>query len=360
VKKGRKIDLEQTVLLVSSKANFKTNLRKKRKASTAPKSSIVKKPAGTDQATCESTQLAVPYRLAINSSYLLEALGQWVGPELSETRNVLVRPFKYLVFYEQEIRQFGSDLELVYEQAEAEAKQGHEMPNGDLVSSQETEREAADRAKRERDEFRCLIEFMDRDMADIFDIKRQIIDKTLTEIAFEHLWQLFRPKHIAYLFKAPDDARRCQAYQILHVAGGRVCFDTGKKCSFDAVRGRNWESGSETEERCRDIIRSSDHDITSFLIDCFYIDVDGHRVGPRPKRLIIQRYTGTRPIKLLPLYPAFLHPNMQEIQEKLLARGRRFAELAMGAHKRYDGDTLREANLTSRSYRNYVIDSAEV
>lgn len=367
VKRGRKIDLEQSVLLVSSKANFKTNLRKRRKVNTAPKQSIAeKKPAGADHATDGSMQLDVPYRLAINSRYLLEALGQWIGPELSETRNVLVRPFKYLVFHEQEIRQYRSDLELTYEQADAEAhaeaesEQVRAMTNGDLDSGQETTKEAADRAQRERDEFQCLIEFMDRDMADIFDIKRQIIDKTLTEIAFEHLWQLFRPKHIGYQFKAQDDGSQCQAYQILHVAGSRVCFDTGKKCSFDPVRDRNWESESETEERCRDIVRSSDHEITSFLIDCFYVDFDGRRAGPRSKRFVVQRYNGTRPIKLLPLYPAFLHPKHQQIQQKLLARGRLFPEVAMGAHKRYDGDTFREANQTSRSYNNFVIDQAEV
>ncbi|KAM7222208.1 hypothetical protein V8F06_002480 [Rhypophila decipiens] len=365
VKNGLKIDRAQSTLLVSSKSSFKTDLRKRRKLGTAQKSGTGdNKTTGADQATNKSAQLDVPYRLAINSTYLLKALGQWIGPELSETRNVLVRPFKYLVFYEQEIRQFCSDLELIYDQAEEEAaadgKAGDEMPTGDPVSGQDTKRDAADRAKRERDEFRCVIEFMDRDMADIFDIKRQVTDKTLTEIAFEHLWQLFRPKNIVYIFKTPDDAHRCQAYQILHVAGGRVCFDTGKKCNFNAVSDRNWESASETEERCRNIIKSTDHEITSFLIDCFYLDSDGRRVGPRPKRFIVQRYNGMRPIKLLPLYPAFLHPNHQHIQETLLARGRLFPELAMVSHRRYDGPTFREANQTSRAYHNFVINQAEV
>ncbi|KAK4208818.1 hypothetical protein QBC37DRAFT_443694 [Rhypophila decipiens] len=344
VKNGLKIDRAQSVLLVSSKSSFKTDLRKRRKLSTAQKLGTGdNKTTGADQATNRSAQLDVPYRLAINSTYLLEALGHWIGPELSETRNVLVRPFKYLVFYEQEIRQFCSDLELVYDQAEeeaaAEGKVGDEMPTGDPASGQDTKRDAADRAKRERDEFRCVIEFMDRDMADIFDIKRQITDKTLTEIAFEHLWQLFRPKDIVYLFKPPEDASRCQAYQILHVAGGRVCFDT---------------------DRCRNIVRSSDHEITSFLIDCFHIDSDGRRVGPRPKGLVVQRYNGTRPLKLLPMYPAFLHPNHQQIQEMMLARGALFAELAMGSHRRYDGPTFREANQTSKKLNNFVIDQAEV
>ncbi|KAK3367802.1 hypothetical protein B0H63DRAFT_442499 [Podospora didyma] len=370
VKKGRNIDPEQSVLLVSSKANVKTNLRKGRKTTKHPKPyTPEKKPVGINEAADGSERLDVPYRLAINSNYLLEALGQWIGPELCVRENVLVRPFKYLVVHEQEIRQSCNDLESLYEQAEAEAeaqaeagaKQEHETTKKDLKNEKETAREAADRARRERDEFRCLIEFMDRDMADIFDIKRQIIDKTLTEIAFEHLWQLFRPGHLAYRFNAPDDGSRCQAYRILHVTGGRVCFDTGNKSSFDPVGDRKWEFDSETEEACRDTV-SSDHDITSFLIDCFYIDFDGRRVGPRPKRLAIERYSGTRPIKLLPIYPAFLHPDDEQIQAKLITRGKPFLELALGSHKRYDGNTFRETHKTSGYYNgnSFVIERAEV
>jgi len=359
VKKERKIDPGQSVLIVSSKANFRANLRKRRK--TTPKPSLPEKLPNDDHSVAdESKRLDVPYRLAVNSRYLLDTLGQWVGPELSETRNVLVRPFKYLVFYEQEIRQFYQDLEAQVD-AETDAEQGNGVAHAteDLDSGQETAKQAASRAKRERDEFRCVIEFMDRDMADIFDIKRQIIDKTLNEIAFEHLWQLFRPGQAAYQFPAQDHGGRCQAFRILHVTGGRACFDFGKQ-SFDPVRARDFNGESETEERCREIVRSSDNEITAFIIDCFSIDFDGHRVGPKPKRFAIQRYQGTRPIKILALYPAVLHPDDQQIQKQLQTRGRRFSELAPGVHKRYDGHTLRESNHVPSSYKNYLIDQAEV
>ncbi|RYP83728.1 hypothetical protein DL769_001302 [Monosporascus sp. CRB-8-3] len=347
VKKERKVDPHQSVLLVSSKANVKTNLRRKRPS--ALKASATEKKT-TDPVTKESGQLDVPYRLTINSPYLLDAIGQCTGANITETRNVLVRPFKYLVWYEAEIRQFLKDLGLAYEEAEAEAQADLEhdsqkirlkddktgatiTDDGESDKETETAREAADRAKRERDEFRCLSEFMDQDMADIFGIKHQISDKTLKSLAFEHLWLLFRPGNIAYHSNTQDDGSRCQAYRILHVTGGRVCFDSGKKSFFNPVRDREWESESETDERCRDIIRSSDHEITSFVIDCFYIDFDGLRMGPRPKRFVIPRYKGTRPINSLPLYPSFLHPDNQRIQETLLARGKQFVELATGTHK---------------------------
>lgn len=106
VKRERKIDPTRSVLLVSSKANFRTNLRKRSK--TAPDPNTPAKTPKTDATAAVNAaidavkrlRLNVPYRLAINSRYLLSVLGQWVGPELSESNNVLVRPFKYLIFYE--------------------------------------------------------------------------------------------------------------------------------------------------------------------------------------------------------------------------------------------------------------------
>lgn len=374
VKKERKINPHQSVLLVSSKANVKTDLRKKRR-STLKASATGNGTA--DPATERSRPLDVPYRLAVNSPYLLHAIGKCTGTNITETRNVLIRPFKYLVWYEAEIRQFCKDLELDYEQAEAEAQADLEHSSQNLglkaaniaaaikddeKSDKETEtlRQAADRAKQERDEFRCLLEFMDRDMADIFDIKHQISDKTLKELAYEHLWQLFRPGDIVHHPNAQDEGSRYQAYRIIHVTGGRVCFDTGKKSSFNAVRDRNWESESETEERCREAVSTSDHEMTSFIIDCFYIEFDGHRIGPRPKRFVVPRYKGTLPISSLPLYPSFLHPDNQRIQETLIARGKQFVELEAGIHKKYEGITIRESNQTTRNWNNYVIGDAEV
>ncbi|KAK4204943.1 hypothetical protein QBC40DRAFT_75026 [Triangularia verruculosa] len=366
VKKGRRINLGQSVLLVSSVANASTNMRKKKLAST------LRKAGARSQAVEEPGSLDIPYRLAINSRYLLSAIGECIGEQITEAQNVIVRPFKHLVTYEAEIRQFFSDLESTYEQAEADLE-AHVASKNDMAPDTQSHdakeknlREVADRAKRERDELRCLLEFMDRDMADIFDVKRQISEKTLKEISFEHLWQLFWPGQIIYQFKTQDDASRCQAYQILHVTGGRVAFDFGFKAIFDPVAARKWDGDSETEERNREMVTSTKDENTSFIIDCFCIDFDGVRIGPKSKRFVMPRYAGTRPLELLSLYPAFLHPNNHQIQESLLARGRKFTELAMGTHKRYDGQTIRESNYTHPGvhirggYRNYVIPDAEL
>jgi hypothetical protein len=375
IKKDRKIDPEQSVLLVSSKANAKPYVRKKPRSD--PEASATEDNIA-DPVTKESRELGVPYRLAINSHYLLGAVAQCTGAEITEACNVFIRPFKYLVWYEAEIRQFFTDLELAYDQARRKARteREHDSLEGgfrdeksavavsdDKESVQKTETAAsvADRAKRERDEFGCLLEFMDRDMAEIFEIKRQISDKSLKEVAFEHLWLLFRPGNITYRANVEGDANRRQAYRILHVIGGRVSLDTGKKFFDHAIMGREWDFDSESEERMFDTVKSSDREITSLIIDCCFIDCDGLRIGPRPKRFSIQRYNGTRPVTSLPLYPCFLHPDNAGISKTLIARGRQFIELAAGVHKKYEGRTIRVSNQTTRHTENsFVIPEAEV
>ncbi len=213
------------------------------------------------------------------------------------------------------------------------------------------------RTRREMGELRCLVEFMDRDMQDIFEVKRQILNHTLKDISFEHLWQLYKPGDVVYRSSSQENSNRYQAYRILHITGGRVCFDAGKKSALNPIRDRNWDSDSDNEERCRDVVRSSDAKMTGFLINCFYLDFDGIRIGPKPVRFAIRRYKGTRSVFSFTLHPGFLSLEHQ-VQEKLIQRGARFMEIAIGTHKKYSGATIREANETVKHYLNFVINES--
>lgn len=390
VKTEAKIDPKLSVLLVSSKVNFRTGPRH----STSRMQTVTRAPTIED---VTSPNLAVrnslepPYRLAINSAYLLNVLGQCVGTTFSAENNVLVRPFKYLVAYEVEIREFLKELEAVCEQAEIDLENstnGEEtkteaanIPTTSSLAKEEVTSGAdtkdpttnsknpesnpletkARQAKRNRDELRCLVEFMDKDMRDIFDIKNEISDKTIKEIAFEHLWQLFKPGNVVYSSSQLEHHSRCQAYKVLQVTGGRVCFDSGKKSSFSAVTDRNWDSESENDEKSRNSIKSAGSELTAFIIDCYYLDFDGYRVGARAKRFIILPYNGKKPILSFPVHPAEFNPMHEEIHKSLVTRGMKFTSLVLGAHKKYVGTTLREANQTMETgYVNFVIPEAEV
>ena len=334
----------------------------------------------------EVTSLDIAYRLAINSRILLDVLGDCAGKDFPEDRNVWLRPFKYLVAYETEVRQALQDAEATVKLVEAESEMPgqsatYEDQNAMSISSttpmQEKSKEYtnvsnsmphtsaidASLAKAERDQLRCLVSFMDSDMQDIFDIKRQVANQTLKEIGFEHLWLLYRPGDLVYTMKSIEDSGTYQAFRVLHVTGGRPILDTLNNCGFNAIHDRSWEEESDTEERARDTVRGSPSDMTPLIIDCFFIEFDGNRLGPKCRRFVVPKFTGKRKLDALEVCPSFFHPQHENIRRDMVRRGRRFTQLAIGTHKRYSGTTLRESRELWDShtyYWNYVIHDEEV
>ncbi|EPE26297.1 P-loop containing nucleoside triphosphate hydrolase [Glarea lozoyensis ATCC 20868] len=378
VKTEGKLDPKLSVLIVSSKRTVKIARRRKDNDQKMGES------AAQDIRSAEFSPVETPYRLAINSTYLLKVLGQCTDTNFPTEQNVLVRPFKHLVAYESEIRESLKEVETICDQAEARLNQhvgnstsGRNVENAPMTANvpageeltdanakdENTLEEKAREARRNRDELRCLVEFMDKDMSDIFDIKLAASTHTLEEVAFEHLWQVYKPGIVIYGSNQRGDPNRCQAYHVLHVTGGRVCFDNGIKSSFHAVNNRQWESESEGDEQCCDTVKSTVLDRTTFIIDCYLLDFDGYRIGPKPKRFAILPYTGKRSVLSFAVYPSEYDPKNEDIRKKLIERGNRFTSLVLGAHKKYSGMTLREANQVTKSINrlaNYVIADVEV
>ena len=320
----------------------------------------------------------IAYRVAINSRILLNLLGACTGMDFPEDRNVWLRPFKYLVAYETEIKQALRDAEVRHDQLKAESgssdradtiqahdesgilatKPMHERGQVDVDSTIE-----ASRVEAERDQLRCLVDFMDSDMEDIFDVKRQVDNRTLEDITFENLWLLYTPGDLIYRNETPEGRSTYQAYRVLHVTGGRPVLDTLNESRFNTIQGREWEEESETEEKARDTIRGSSSSITPLVIDCFSVDFDGFRIGPKSRRFVIPAFTGKRRVDTLEVYPAFSLYDHEELREELVERGRRFTQIANGIHKKYSGTTLREGRELwemSLSYWNYTIHAEEV
>ncbi|KAL4756180.1 ATP-binding protein [Aspergillus foveolatus] len=350
VKKLRSIDPEQSILLTSSKGSSSLVLRQARRNS---QSTTNLQALEQDAETSKQDRQYAPYRLAINSKYLLNILESCTETLFTEEQNVLVRPFKYLVEFESDIKDLLESTESLCKQAE------DEMSRPAKQEDIEHTRAMAAQLRRERDELRCLVEFMDHDMRDIFEIKRAIQANTLREIAFEHLWQLYKPGDVIYRTVQDDDSRR-QAFRVLHVTGGRVCFDTKKLSYFDPVNYRVWDSESEDERRCRDAVRRSSAQMTNFIIDCFYLESDGVRLAPRPKRFAITPYSGKRPIASLPLRPLQFDPQKEVLEKQLVARGARFMEVAQGKHMEYHGNTIEESKNSPFKHRNHRIEAFEV
>ena len=374
VKSERTVNHKLPTLIASSKGHGKTGRR-----ITKPRHKRHGDIPGGDSAKSnQESSFDVAYRLAINSRILLNLLGGLTGTDFPEDRNVWLRPFKYLVAYEMEIKQALQEAETTLDQLELGPRlfdQSYATPNHDAVPKQGKREASADvvsyaqsvnaidasRTRAERDQLRCLVDFMSSDMQDIFDVKCQVSNQTLEEVAFEYLWLLYKPGDLVYTMENIEDHGTYQAYRVLHVTGGRPILDSLNISRFDAIDDRSWEYESEPEEKARDTIRGSPSNSTPFIVDCFSIDFDGHRLGPTSRRFVIPRFTGKWRVNAFEICPTFSLPQHEHIYQKLVERGRRFTQLANCTHKKYSGTTLRESReLWEASYLNYTIHDEEV
>ena len=358
VKRGRALDPKLPTLIVSSKGYGRVGRRTK--GAKTPSSDISNE---------NEPLFDIAYRIAINSRILLNLLGECTGMDFPEDRNVWLRPFKCLVAYETEIRQALWEAEINVDQSDARSGSSNMAVNiqtQNEISTQRGEVDAvsaidASPAKAERDQLRCLVDFMNTDMQDIFDVKRQVANGTLKEVAFEHLWLLYAPGDLFYTKEHPEERNTYQAYRVLHVTGGRPILDTFNECRFNTIKDRDWEDESESEERARDSIRGSSSFITPLIIDCFSIDFDGSRMGPRSRRFVVPTFTGKRKVDTLEACPSFCLSRTEKLREELVERGRKFTQLANGTHKKYSGTTLKETReLLGEIYWNYTIHAEEV
>lgn len=329
VKKERVIQPKLPTLIASSKGHGKVGRRSNGRKSLRHED----KPASDAPNQSEEPLFNVAYRLAINSRILLNILGDCTGMDFPEDQNVWLRPFKYLVAFETEIKQALQDAEVTLNQVEAspgssnqtetiQPRNGVTSPGAKPLQGEGSSVEDAEtashisatdesRVKAERDQLRCLVDFMDTDMQDIFDVKDKVDNQTLKEVAFEHLWLLYRPGDVVYTRKSPEEISTYQAHRVLHVTGGRTILDTVNASGFNEIHDRSWEEESDGEEKARDAIRASPSNVTPFIIDCFSVDFDGNRLGPKSKRFVIPTYIGKRKVDTLEVFPSFVIRNTQ-------------------------------------------------
>ena len=357
VKSDLGIDPTLDILLVSSRGHRRTRTQA----------------SGTSRQKSSAIPQDFPQRLALNSHALLETLERCTGISYPSDRNVWLRPFKPLVIFRDEIRQA---------QQEAEDQAADPLSKEDNVSddrdankdrtdsdipkvtedvSRDNGGNAASTLARSKEELRCLLDFMDTDMPDIFEVQHQVNSGAIKEIAFEYLWLLYKPGDLVFSAASTNDDTLCQAYRVLHVTGARHIIHTKRDRYSETVRGPDWEYDAEGEDYGTDKARNSTQ-MSPLILDLFSIDCNGYRYGPKAKRVVISEYKDERPITSLGVYPASFHPEYEKLYDALIARGKRFVQLANGSHRQYAGMTLRESRQypVDMSYRNYILHDEEV
>ena len=295
-----------------------------------------------------------PERIRINSRLLVQVLEKitkegWV---LSRSGNryvlddqVILRPFKLFVTFEQEIRDEIDRLEKIHMRDGSESKPTvsqtatHETqypsssrPSRDIT--QRTSIEASVGAENEEinplesrrclEELLVLRELLDKDLKPTFDLHRQIKDGSARNIAFQDLWHLFA---IGSEVVSNSAIGQNQTYRILDVAGGRPFL-----CS-------RFEAGMEAVDSL-----SSGRDVPKFQILGYFYDFDGTEFGACSQVHTIKSYDGNKAITSLPCFPVIYSKHVHGLNPRdfFIERGKRFLELTRKTgvvHKRYNGLT---------------------
>ena len=171
---------------------------------------------------------------------------------------------------------------------------------------------------------RCLTEFVDEELGDLVQLKQQIANCSLDQIAFEDLWHLFKPGDLVYSTEQGKE-RLCKLY---FITGGH----TRKTKRIDDLA--HFPSVGFISETC-----------SPLKLFVYTVDFNGKMAGPIQDSIRIPHYPGKKKITELPAFPLQFHPD-QGILGYFENRGREF--MSSTGHRYYEG-LARVVSQTPRS-----------
>ena len=297
----------------------------------------------------------IPERIRINSRHILEILEALSGGNHFKAyvgSHVMVRPFRFLGYYETAIREKLLQLQTRFKQPTEVLQGGNfhvptrdtEGRNGgssntqtatkahlgiDAVSSDkqsssvnddysDSEAEVGEPENPYTDSYeasrhlQCLVDFIE---ATINKRATFLASEGCTQVTLADIWYLFKPGD-----EVVDQSRR-QAYKVFAVSN---VSQKDPSLSGDIGRPRN------------------DADATAFTVHCVYIDFDGSLLGPVTKTFEIAGFEGEKAVTSLQVYPLrFTKNGLGSImRNKFIAQAKTFLDVAAIRHMHYNGFTL--------------------
>ncbi|KAI8630080.1 hypothetical protein F5Y19DRAFT_431078 [Xylariaceae sp. FL1651] len=285
-----------------------------------------KRLSGPDCGPSTQDRSGEPYRVRIRSRLLLRALKEITGINLvvgpHEHRLLMLRPFKFLVHFEEKIKNFISEAEnkeLIDENTSMNEERATVKQSPIPRTAGPVTETQSPQALKELKVVRTLIDTRLRDSTEL----QRGIGPAIRKITFNELWYIFKP---GYEIRTPGQSR-VQVYRIAKVTGGRDTIAFGKAPENHASKKLKDDGFSEG----------------AFVIECFYIHFDGSRFGPVNTTFQIRKFADARDINTLPVVPFQCCAAKDETRKRLMARGKKFTELSgpgTSAHRKYKGLTL--------------------
>lgn len=247
----------------------------------------------TDNGAKSITESAeLPERIRINSESIIQFLSKLRPQSQSKCSPIIMfRPYKTLIFFDQEIRRSAMELE-------GETKS---TPRREPGSTSPSDSEAAV----QRSQLSCLIQFMDTHLSARMTFLQS---PECNSIFFSDLWLLYQPGDPVV------NRDLVQAYQVMRVETKRKMVESDGKIIVE-------------EE--------------SIAIHCVHIDFDGKWLGPVPKKFVIKKWGQLQRVgslKLIPLKRA--EAQNENLTQDLIRRGHTFVQVAHISPMNYNGYTL--------------------
>lgn len=315
-------------------------------------------------------------RIRINSPALMAILSDISLETWSMKSIVILTPYKLLVLYDSEIREFFTRLESKFssttsfssssrdhhgalsevnavlsdpsnvhnENSRKETMEGAEKTidksqdvdvstDGKSTPTNVSYQEATEDLVGSREAFedlKCLIKFMDRHLTPVI---KQFRECTRKDIQFHELWYLFKIGDIVYAPKIGDqmgsntertplDSTSQERYQttfrVYSKRGGRPILSS--------------QNATKNQPQLKDRVRQ-------FTLFCYYIDYDGKSFILVNSIFEIRPFEGKRKITSLEVYPLRYAENHAAIKDDSIARGVKFKEVLSIRHMLYNGPT---------------------
>lgn len=296
-------------------------------------------------ATSSNVDTDVPYRLAINSNGVLDILSEITNTAM-KSRNVHVRPFKFLLANEELIKDklvaLDEECQLAEERASESVDAAADTTTRERVENLHAAPGDVEHCKKicKRGHLKLLVEFMNTRMQDIFELRTNLDTAKIDEVYFEDLWHLFRPGQVVFQNTNESD-NAIRAYRVLHVTGGRAIVDLDGKANWKTHDYQPVDVLPEAEYKHKVARHTNQYSkMTPFVLDLLYIDFDGEVYGPKSIRIPILEYSGKEKIRSLEVYPA--RYGNKAIETTLLDRGKRFLEYSKVHHRHYEGRSLND------------------
>lgn len=299
--------------------------------------------------------------MRIHSILLIKILAKITAVPIDVEHLVILRPFKLLIIYDREIREFLDGLEekwkgiaLTHTEASGSnttksthnghitdnSSRGHGDRGPEMVSVSLGPQSVADvtddgdpedlglDSEAALKRLRVLVRFMDHYID--LPIKKLVNDPS-PNVYFADLWHLFRPGDEIYSPAARFQGGQSQAFRVIHTSGGRN-YLMGVDVDFGNSN-EDWDSYHEK--------------ISPFTITCVHVGFDGKEFVPTQTSFEIREYTRTRLITSLFPCPLRYAENATLLKRELRERGKRYLELVQVKHNHYTGltkDPMEEIN----------------